>query len=207
MAEDTKNEIAKAKSKLRTLEKDYQLLAKVNDDKEIELQETIQKQRVIEGVKKDIFIKLNRINREVDFTQLKLNKLKIKQHAIDRKNKFNEMITQYPDFLNIVEDKLSELEAKQQEGKRFPNEIKIDTLTQIAKLREFEQLDYLKRCGMTDEYQVYSNLKLAYNNEVERDIENTFSNGSLSKLYEDFIYLADDLISNKYIRSYLSREG
>ena len=60
---------------------------------------------------------------------------------------------------------------------------------------------------MTDEYQVYSNLKLAYNNEVERDIENTFSNGSFSKSYEDFIYLVDDLISNKYIRMYLSREG
>ena len=60
---------------------------------------------------------------------------------------------------------------------------------------------------MTDEYQVYSNLKLAYNNEVERDIENSFNNGSFSKSYEDFIYLVDDLISNKYIRSYLSREG
>ena len=122
-------------------------------------------------------------------------------------NKFNEMLTQYPNFLDVVEDKLSELEVKQQEGKRLPNEIKIEAITQIAKLRELEQLDYLKRCGMTDEYQVYSNIKLAYNNEVERDIENSFNNGSFSKSYEDFIYLVDDLISNKYIRSYLSREG
>ena len=115
------------------------------------------------------------------------------------------MITQYPDFLNIVEDKLSELEAKQQEGKKFPNEIKIEALSQIAKLREFEQLDYLKRCGMTDEFQVYSNLKLAYNNEVERDVENSFNNGSFSKSYEDFEYLAVNLLNNKHIRSYLSR--
>ena len=205
MAEDTKTAIAEAKAKILSLENDYQHLSKVNDDKEIELQEAIQKQRVIEGVKKDILIKLNRINREADFTNLKLNKLKIKQHALERKKKFNEMLTSYPDFLNIVEDKLVELEAKQQEGKRLPNEIKIDTLNQIAKLRDLEQLDYLKRCGMTDEYQVYSNLKLAYNNEIERDIENSFNNGSFSKSYEDFIYLVDDLISNKYIRSYLSR--
>ena len=207
MAEDNKNAIAEAKNALRSLEKDYQELSLINDDKEKELQETIQKQKVIEGVIKDIHIKLNRINRETSFTQLKLNKLKIKQHAIERKRKFNEMITQYPDFLNIVEDKLNELEANQESGRRLPNEIKIDALSQIAKLKDLEQLDFLKRCGMTDEYQVYSNLKLAYNNEVERDIENTFSNGSLSKSYEDFIYLADDLISNKYIRSYLSREG
>ena len=205
MAEDTKTAIAEAKAKLRSLENDYQHLAKVNDDKEIELQEAIQKQRVIEGVKKDILIKLNRINREADFTNLKLNKLKIKQHALERKNKFNEMLTQYPNFLDIVEDKLSELEAKQQEGKRLPNEIKIESLSQIAKLREFEQLDYLKRCGLTDEYQVYSNIKLSYNNEVERDIENTFNNGSFSKSYEDFEYLAVNLLNNKHIRSYLSR--
>ena len=205
MAEDTKTAIAEAKNKLRTLEKDYQLLAKVNDDKEIELQEAIQKQRVIEGVKKDITIKLNRINRETSFTQLKLNKLEIKQHAFDRKKKFNEMLTQYPNFLDIVEDKLSELEAKQQEGKRLPNEIKIESLNQIAKLKELEQLDYLKRCGMTDKYQVYSNIKLAYNNEVQRDIENTFNNGSFSKSYEDFEYLAVNLLNNKFIRSYLSR--
>ena len=207
MAEDNKNAIAREKLQLRSLEKDYQELCLINNDKEKELQETIQKQKVIEGVMKDISIKLNRINREADFTNLKLNKLKIKQHALERKNKFNEMLTSYPDFLNIVEDKLVELEANQQEGKRLPNEIKIDVLSQIAKLKELEQLDYLKKCGMTDEYQVYSNLKLAYNNEVERDIENSFNNGSFSKSYEDFIYLVDDLISNKYIRSYLSREG
>ena len=207
MADDNKTAIAEAKVKLRSLENDYQHLAKVNDDKETELQETLQKQKVIEGVLKDVHIKLNRINREADFTNLKLNKLKIKQHALERKNKFNEMLTSYPDFLNIVEDKLVELEAKQQEGKRLPNEIKIDALSQIAKLKELEQLDYLKRCGMTDEYQVYSNIKLAYNNEVERDIENSFNNGSFSKSYEDFIYFVDDLMSNKYIRSYLSREG
>ena len=205
MAEDTKTAIAEAKAKLHSLENDYKHLAKVNDDKEIELQETIQKQRVIEGVKKDIAIKLNRINRETSFTQLKLNKLEIKQHAFDRKKKFNEMITQYPDFLNIVEDKLSELEAKQQEGKRFPNEIKIEALNQIAKLKDLEKTDYLTRCGMTDEYKVYSNLKLAYNNEVERDVENSFNNnGSFSKSYEDFEYLAVNLINNKHIRSYLS---
>jgi hypothetical protein len=58
---------------------------------------------------------------------------------------------------------------------------------------------------MTDEYQVYSNLKLAYNNEVERDVENSFNNGSFSKSYEDFEYLAVNLINNKHIRSYLSR--
>jgi hypothetical protein len=207
MADDNKTAIAEAKVKLRSLENDYQHLVKVNDDKETELQETLQKQKVIEGVLKDVHIKLNRINREADFTNLKLNKLKIKQHALERKNKFNEMLTSYPDFLNIVEDKLVELEAKQQEGKRLPNEIKIDALSQIAKLKELEQLDYLKKCGMTDEYQVYSHIKLAYNNEVERDIENSFNNGSFSKSYEDFIYFVDDLMSNKYIRSYLSREG
>ena len=43
MAEDTKTAIAEAKAKLHSLENDYQHLAKVNDDKEIELQETIQK--------------------------------------------------------------------------------------------------------------------------------------------------------------------
>ena len=73
MAEDTKTAIAEAKAKLHSLENDYKHLAKVNDDKEIELQEAIQKQRVIEGVKEDITIKLNRINRETSFTQLKLN--------------------------------------------------------------------------------------------------------------------------------------
>jgi|ETNmetMinimDraft_28_1059901.scaffolds.fasta_scaffold26556_2 hypothetical protein len=205
MAKDNKTAIAEAKNALRSLEKDYQELSLINDDKEKELQETIQKQRVIEGVMKDILIKLNRINRETSFTQLKLNKLEIKQHAFDRKKKFNEMLTQYPNFLDIVEDKLSELEAKQQEGKRLPNEIKIESLNQIAKLKELEQLDYLKRCGMTDKYQVYSNIKLAYNNEVQRDIENTFNNGSFSKSYEDFEYLAVNLLNNKFIRSYLSR--
>jgi len=43
--------------------------------------------------------------------------------------------------LDIVEDKLSELETKQQEGKRLPNDIKIDVLNQIAKLKDLEQLD------------------------------------------------------------------
>ena len=41
----------------------------------------------------------------------------------------------------MAPDKLSELEAKQQEGKRLPNEIKIDVLNQIAKLKDLEQLD------------------------------------------------------------------
>ena len=38
-------------------------------------------------------------------------------------------------------DKLSKLEAKQQVGKRLPNEIKINVLNQIAKLKDLEQLD------------------------------------------------------------------
>ena len=138
MAKDNKTAIAEEKNALRSLEKDYQELCLINNDKEIELQETIQKQKVIEGVLKDVHIKLNRINRDTNFTQLKLNKLKIKQHAIDRKKKFNEMLTSYPDFLNIVEDKLVELEANQESGRRLPNEIKIDALSQIAKLKELE---------------------------------------------------------------------
>tara|TARA_B100000787_G_C16124289_1_gene264211 strand:- start:674 stop:925 length:252 start_codon:yes stop_codon:yes gene_type:complete len=54
---------------------------------------------------------------------------------------FNEIFTQYPNFLDSFEDKLPELGAKQQEGKRLPNEIKIDVLNQTSKLKNLAQLE------------------------------------------------------------------
>ena len=206
MLVDKTKEIAELKKQLQEQKNGYEELVKVNDNKEIEKQEAIKKLKNIEEIIRSIQFRQGMASKAIRYTRRDLEKLEIAQKKLERKNKINDMLSTFPTFLEMVEDKLKVLETKQKLGNKTPLDFEYNSLRQTAKIAELESLEYVRTNGMTDAYKVYGNIKKQYDNEIQYDIELSLTNSSFTKEYGDYTFYAERLISNNDIREFLGRQ-
>ena len=206
MLVDKTKEIAELKKQLQEQKNGYEELVKVNDNKEIEKQEAIKKLKNIEEIIRSIQFRQGMTSKAIRYTRRDLEKLETAQKKLERKNKINDMLSTFPTFLEMVEDKLKVLETKQKLGNKTPLDFEYNSLRQIAKIAELESLEYVRTNGMTDAYKVYGNIKKQYDDEVQYDVELSLTSSSFTKEYGDYAFYAERLISNNDIHEFLGRQ-
>ena len=200
----TRTELEK---QLSEFEQDYKELNEINAEKEQELQQAISDKQNAEEIMRSINFKLNRINRNIGNIHIKLHKLELEEKEERRLQEIKNLREQYPTFINLIEHRLSEIEANQKEGKKHPLEVEINAIKAKERIEQLDSIEYVQNFGFTNAYQVFRDKKQAYEYQIQADIEQSFENESFSKSFEDFESVAIDLINDISIKEYLGNDN